>query len=771
MADDEAVARAIRATLREFLAAESDAATVLAVLEERTGFAVETWRTLAEQLGLPSVGLPAQFGGSGGLRELAVAVEETGRSLLCAPFLSTAVAAGLLAETPDDPAAAELLTRIGEGTAVSVALLPGMEVDAAHGPTGWTLTGVCPQVLDGPSADVVLVPATVGAVTLVFAAPTTGPGVARTVLPTLDQTRPQARLDLDHAPATLVGGSDGRAEALRRTADLFALLAGAEAVGGAERCLELAADHARQRVQFGRPIGSFQAVKQACADMLLDLETARSLVGYAVTLRKDGDPAAVAAASAVRLHVPAAFRRVAFRTVQVLGGPGVTWEHPAHLFVKRAKAMELLAGTPTARRAELAGRGPEQLFARLSGVAAEQAEPLPPWGAVEERVCAFLATAPDPREKDGRRFREAQFDAGLAWVHHPVGKGGLGLQRALQEVVDHAMAAAGAPRAQLRNPIGYGNAAPVLAAHGTEEQCARHLRACFSIEDVWCQLMSEPGAGSDVAGLSTRATWDGERWHVTGQKVWTSFAHVARWGLLVARTDPDVPKHRGITCFIVDMQAPGLDVRPIRMLTGKADFNEVYLDDVVLEDSARVGPVGRGWSVVRANLEGERRAFGEIGDGPSAGTHLLERWRDCADPAAETDRVLDAVVAALAAQLTAVRSGADATLHPAVVKLLSSESTQAAFEVALDLDGPAGTLHATEEYAFERPVRANIFHGDAGTRYLRSRSLTIEGGTSMILRNTLADQVLGLPKEPRVDVGVPWRDIPRTAGATRKGSS
>ena len=384
------------------------------------------------------------------------------------------------------------------------------------------------------------------------------------------------------------------------------------------------------------------------------------------------------------------------------------------------------------------------------------------------RVGRLLSEAPSPGVDGGIPFRAAQFDAGLAWVSFPVGHGGLGLSPEHQVVVDALLRDAGVDPANLRNPIGYGNVAPVLVAHGTDQQRRRYLRACFTAEEIWCQLMSEPGAGSDVAGIATRARRQGTGWLLRGQKVWTSLAHVARWGLAVARTDSDLPKHAGLTCFIVDMHAPGVDVRPLRMLNGKADFNEVHLDDVPVADDHRVGEVGQGWQVVRSNLDGERAAFGAQGDEPDPGDDLLAWWASAGvDDPVLADRVMTAVIRSRAARLTAERTQRAAAdpgaLHPAIVKLLSSEAKQHTLEVAPDARDVSGTGYAQDGYALEQPVRVGIMQGDAAARYLRAQALTIEGGTSAVLRNVLADAVLGLPREPRFDTGIGWRDIPRTA--------
>ena len=228
---------------------------------------------------------------------------------------------------------------------------------------------------------------------------------------------------------------------------------------------------------------------------------------------------------------------------------------------------------------------------------------------VQARVAELLA-AHDPATTPPVEFLGARFDAGLAWVWFPEGQGGLGLSPEAQGVVERDLARAGAPNEYERNVIGYGMGAPTVLAHGTEEQRSRYLRPLFTCEEIWCQLFSEPGAGSDVAGLATRAERDGDEWVVNGQKVWTTLGHMARWGMLVARTDPDVPKHRGMTYFILDMHAPGVEVRPLRQMTGDAEFNEVFMTDVRVPDSQRLDEVGAGWRVAMTTLMNERVAIG-----------------------------------------------------------------------------------------------------------------------------------------------------------------
>jgi alkylation response protein AidB-like acyl-CoA dehydrogenase len=387
---------------------------------------------------------------------------------------------------------------------------------------------------------------------------------------------------------------------------------------------------------------------------------------------------------------------------------------------------------------------------------------------LRERVRAFLAEH-DPREMPKQDFLNARFDAGLAWVHYPEGLGGLGLSRSLQQVVDAELAAAGAPGLDPdRNVIGLGMAAPTILAYGSAEQQQRWLRKLWTGEEVWCQLFSEPGAGSDLAGLATRAVRDGDAWVVSGQKVWTSLAQLSRRALLLARTDPDVPKHEGLTYFALDMTVPGVEVRPLRQLTGEAEFNEVFLSDARIGDEDRIGAVGEGWKVAMATLMSERVSIGSARAvaresamiGPAVAT-----WRS--HPELRTpglhDRLLrlwtDAEVARLAGerlrqQLAAGQPGPEGSAAKLVFARLNQEIS--GFEV--ELSGGEGLRY--DDWSMRRPERSNFYGRGPGFRYLRSRGNSIEGGTSEILRNIIAERVLGLPPEPRLDKG-PWKDLPR----------
>ena len=382
-------------------------------------------------------------------------------------------------------------------------------------------------------------------------------------------------------------------------------------------------------------------------------------------------------------------------------------------------------------------------------------------------VREFLA-GHDP-SGDRLAFLRARFDAGLAWTHFPVGLGGLGAPRSAQATVDAEFAAAGAPDNEPgRIGIGLGMAAPTILRYGTDEQKARFLRPLWTGEEVWCQLFSEPGAGSDLASLGTRAVRDGETWVVDGQKVWTSSAHTARWALLLARTDPSVPKHRGITYFVCDMTDPGVEVRPLRQITGEAEFNEVFLTGVRIPDSHRLGGVGEGWRVARATLMNERVAIGG-GARPREGGMIEEvarTWR--ARPRARTpelhDRLLRCWVSAEVARLTAERlrqqlAAGSPGPEGSGLKLAFARLNQEISGLELELLGEDGLRY--QDWTMTRPESVDFYGRDAGYRYLRAKGNSIEGGTSEILRTVIAERVLGLPAEPRQDKDVAWKDLPR----------
>jgi alkylation response protein AidB-like acyl-CoA dehydrogenase len=383
---------------------------------------------------------------------------------------------------------------------------------------------------------------------------------------------------------------------------------------------------------------------------------------------------------------------------------------------------------------------------------------------VAERVDSLLHEN-DPRG-DPMAFLGAQFDLGLAWVHFPEGLGGLGASPGLQVMVNERLLDAKAPLAAMRNPIGVGMGAPTVLAHGTPQQTARWLRPLFTTEEIWCQLFSEPGAGSDVAALATKAVQDGDEWVVNGQKVWTTLAHKSKWGMLVARTDPELPKHKGMTYFIMDMESPGVEVRPLRQATGEGEFSEVYMTDVRIPDSDRLGDRGDGWRASLTTLMNERvaiganvvpRNYGPIG-------RVVGLWREHGGGAVERDQLMRLWVEAETARLTnwrAAQNRDQGTPGPegSIAKLVYAELNKKIYELGLDIVGPEGMGY--DSYEFVIPEEVGSAQLDLRKSFIRARANSIEGGTSEIMKNIVGERVLGLPGEPRVDKDVPWSDVPR----------
>ncbi len=395
-----------------------------------------------------------------------------------------------------------------------------------------------------------------------------------------------------------------------------------------------------------------------------------------------------------------------------------------------------------------------------------------PADLVDDRIDRLLA-GHDPAAADPVAFRGAQYDLGLAWVGFPEGRGGLGLAPNLQRRIDERLRRAGAPAPGLRHFFGLAMAGPTVVTHGSDELQDRLLRRMFTGEDAWCQLFSEPGSGSDLASLSTRALRDGDEWVVTGQKVWNTLAHIADRGMLVARTDPSVPKHRGLTYFALDMHAPGVEVRPLRQMTGEAEFNEVYLTEVRVPDRDRIGDVGDGWRVSMTTLMNERTSIGggtgvpERGSGPIAEAVRIWQHQAPARAPAQRDALVRCWIEAEVLRLTNARAAQNRRAgnpgpEGSIAKLMFAEVNARIYELCVDLLGPL----ALDGFDYEMR-RADYLGlvgppGSSRKMFLRSRANSIEGGTSEIQRNILGERVLGLPGEPRADKDLPWSDVPRS---------
>lgn len=373
-----------------------------------------------------------------------------------------------------------------------------------------------------------------------------------------------------------------------------------------------------------------------------------------------------------------------------------------------------------------------------------------------------------PSKVSAIEFLGAQYDAGLAWIHFPEGLGGLGLSPKFQKLVNERVFAAGAPNPVVRNPIGHGMCGPTVVEWGSQAQKERYLRPLFTGEEVWCQLFSEPGSGSDFAGLSARGVQDGEEWICNGQKVWTTLAHLSRWGLLVVRTDSEAVKHAGLTAFVVDMQAPGVEVRPLRQMTGEAEFNEVYFTDVRITTSEMLGAPGDGWRVSLTTLMNERVSIGGAipakGSGPIK--EVVRVWNELPAEkknAAAKDEMMKLWARAEVLRLTNIRASQTRKMgtpgpEGSIGKMASADLNKATYDFLMNLMGADALLYGS--YEMIRPEIA-MGYDYAQKAFLRSRANSIEGGTTEVMKNILGERVLGLPGDVRVDRDVPWSAVPR----------
>ncbi|RNL84636.1 acyl-CoA dehydrogenase [Halostreptopolyspora alba] len=693
------------------------------------------WDGLAE-MGLPGLHLTEEHGGQdGGLLELAIAVAELGRGLVPGPFLPTVLASAAIDRCGNAKVRDALLAGLADGSrTAAVALGAGLSPDTTAAGTG-QVSGTVEPVLGGALADVIV-------------CPVTGPDGEHwvaleaadldiTTQPSLDIGRGAARVVADGATVT----EDAVLTGLTRddVTNLAAVLIGAEAVGVAEWATRTAAEYAKVREQFGRPIGQFQGVKHRCARMATAVERARAAVwdaARAVHRRgvPEGDREARFAASVAAVIAPDAALSCARDCVQVLGGIGFTWEHDAHRYLRRASTLRALCGhandwAVTVADLALAGqRRPVEL--ELDDDASRE---------TRERVgseVAALASISDERERT-----VAMADNGWVMPHLPApwGRDASPLEQVL---IHQEFQRAGLNRPSLA--IGAW-VVPSIAGYGTPEQRERFLRPTLRGDMVWCQLFSEPGAGSDLASLSTRAERVPGGYRLTGQKIWTTLADVAQWGICLARTDPEAEgKHDGITYFVVDMSSPGVEVRPLRELTGDTMFNEVFFDGVFVGDDCVIGEPGTGWRVARDTLSNERVALSS-GSGVGAGVPELLAFFGREEP---TERDVRAELGRLVAQGQAVEllghrvtlkqlSGGATGAEASVRKLLGVEFNQAVADCVWERQGSAAVYE-------DMTAASGIW-----ARYmLFGRSMTIYGGTTEVQLNIIAERLLGLPRDP-----------------------
>ncbi len=721
--EHDALADAVRGWAERNAPVSVVRATLDAEEESRPAF----WAGLAEQ-GLLGLHIPEEYGGQGaGLLELAVALETLGQAVVPGPFLPSVLAsAALLRADESAKARAELLPGLADGTRIG-ALSLASGLTGRHTDEGITINGTAEPVLGAGLADVIVLPVTAenGETWVAVDADL----LTITPLKSLDRTRRVARVEADDAlvPADrILPGLEGT-----EILDIAALLFGAEAAGIAAWCVETAAGYAKVREQFGRPIGQFQGVKHKCARMLIDLEKARAVVWDAA--RASDDPAEESgfAAGVAAVIAPDAAVRCARDCIQVLGGIGFTWEHESGLYLRRASTLRVLLGPAKDWAGSVALLALDGVRRAVEVELDDDTEPL------RNRIRAEVAELAAITE-DKARFT-AMGDGGWVFPHLPKPWGKAASP--MEQVLIHQELRA----ARVRGPgLGIGAwVVPSLVGYGTPEQQERFLAPTLRGEMVWCQLFSEPGAGSDLASLQMKAERVEGGWSLTGQKIWTSIAQHAQWGICIARTSTEAKKHDGITYFIVDMSAKGVDVRPLRELTGEAMFNEVFLDSVFVPDDRVVGEVGQGWKVARNTLSNERVQLSS-GSGLGAGTkELLGFFKGkTLDPVRRGElgaylcegQSIDLLGLRLTLkQISGHEPGAEASVR----KLLGVQYNQQVADFLWESQEAAGAI---EDMSGQTGIWARYM--------LFSRSMTIYGGTTEVQLNVIAERMLGLPRDP-----------------------
>ncbi len=706
--------RALAETAADFLTKRSARGDARALLEAPEEGLPSWWGELAD-LGWLGLHVPEAQGGSGySLEELVVVLEQFGQAVAPGPFAPTVLASALLAAVGGEQADA-LLPGLADGSTIGAVALAG-DVTVSDG----TASGDAGNVLGGGLAKVLLVAAGDD-----VAVVEVGDGVTVDVPRNMDPTRRTAKVALQGAPATVLPG------ARRTLVDLARVILSAEAVGMARETTNMAAEYAKERIQFGRPIAMFQAVKHHCANMVVATELATSAVWDAARAASTGgDQLTYAAAVAATLAAPAA-DLCANLSTQVHGGIAITWEHDLHLFMRRSSVLLgfLDADVAATELTDLVRRG----------VAREKAIELPPEAeAIRDEVRAFAARIKDlsPEEQ-----RKELIDTGYVMPHwpKPFGREAGAVE---QLVIEQEFAAAGVKRPA------YGITGwniLTLVQYATEDQIARWVRPALDQEVIWCQLFSEPDAGSDAAGVTTRATRVEGGWLVNGQKVWTSGAHVSGYGFATVRTNPDVPKHDGITMMVIDMHAEGVEVRPLKMTSGDSEFNEVFFNDVFVPDDDVVGPIDGGWTVARATLGNESVSIGS-GDGGMTlpGSVLVAAFDAHPERLVGGEARIGRYIANVqAAGLLNLRSANRAVAgggpgpEGAMAKLILSENMHEAAALYTVLLGPDAAFMDGEAAISNSLV-------------LMHRGMSIAGGTSEIKRNQIGERILGLPRDPLI---------------------
>lgn len=748
-------------------------------------YAKEVWAGLAD-MGLMGINVPEEYGGvATGYKSLCLVAQSLGKFAAPVPFASSVyLATEALVQFGSEAQKSNWLPRLASGEligtlAVTESLEQVTEASVASSVKGAALAGTKLAVADGGIADIAVVLACGDAGLSMYLVDLEGDGITREDVSTVDPTKNTATIGFQNAKADLLGIEGKGWAQLEAVYDRAAVLLAFEQIGGAQAALDMAVAYAKERYAFGRPIGSFQSLKHMMADMYTALRLAESnCYEAAEVLATNADSLPLVAATA-RVSATEAFQLCTKDNIQVHGGMGFTWEFDCHIYYRRSNYQALALGGLSVWQARLVDR-----LAMQEGDASATAEHVdadPQHAAFRAEVRQWLAeNAPKHLEENlsqslfglppntgdedpiaaSRAWQRKKAESGWAALMWPKEYGGRGATPMESIIWSQEEGVYGALSGMFI--IGLGMCGPTMIAYASEEQKKRYLPKLASGEENWCQLFSEPGSGSDLAGLRTRAVKEGDEWVINGQKIWTSGAQVSDYGILITRTDPTVAKHKGLTMFFLDMRSEGVDIRPIKQINGGSSFNEVYFDNVRIPDAQRLGGVGDGWSVSLTTLMNERMAIGGsvltgVPDFVELVQSLVLDNQKAIERADVKARLAGFYIQAAGLKNASIRAinlvakGEIPGPENSIGKLVAGELMQDVTKYAMDIQGFGAVINDPE-----------IAYGNSRFQamLMRSPAVRIEGGTDQILRNIISERVLGLPADMRADKGLAFNEIP-----------